>query len=74
MRFGLLWFDPQKGRDWQQEVEAAVRRYRERFGRAPTVCYVHPRLLEGKKEMKVGQLRVVAKQTVLPHHFLVMEE
>lgn len=74
MAVGLLWFDAEKGRNWRAEAEAAARRYREKFGRAPTVCYVHPQMLGGGKEEKVGQMRVVARSTVLPHHLFLAEE
>ncbi len=71
---GLLWFDARKGQEWESAVRAAAQRYREKFGRAPTVCYVHPQMLGGNKERKLGRLRVVAKPTVLPHHIFVVEE
>lgn len=74
MAVGLLWYDAGKGKNWEAELRAAARRYREKFGRAPTVCYVHPQLLQGKKEVEVAGVRVVARHTVLPHHFLVAEE
>lgn len=44
---GLLWFDDDPNRDLKQKVGNAARRYTEKFGRQPTVCYVHPSMLDG---------------------------
>lgn len=43
---GLLWFDDDPNRDLEQKVGNAARRYTEKFGRQPTVCYVHPSMLD----------------------------
>jgi hypothetical protein len=44
---GLLWLDDDPKRNWGQKVEHAARRYREKFGHPPTVCSVHPSMLNG---------------------------
>ena len=72
MREGLLWFDDDPKRDLAQKVGRAVRRYRQKFGRPPNVCYVHPSLLEGKTRRVDGVL-VLPLPSVLRHHFWVGE-
>jgi hypothetical protein len=69
MRIGLLWFDDDKGRPLNEKVTQAARRYRERFGQSPTICYVHPE--EAGAELRVGTVTVRPLRTVLRHHFWV---
>ncbi len=79
---GLLWFDDDPKRDLKQKVGDAARRYTEKFGRQPTVCYVHPSMLNGLADgdtsaisLEVGglHLRVIPRRTVLRHHFFISE-
>lgn len=79
MRAGLLWFDDEPGRDLDQKVGRAAQRYREKFGRLPEVCYVHPSTLQGAKgnggdRTVVGKVRVVPLPSVLRHHFFLCQE
>jgi hypothetical protein len=73
VREGLLWFDNDPGRKLEEKVQRAIRRYRQKFGRRPNVCYVHPSLLDGKKR-QMGEVRVASLPSVLRHHFWVGEE
>ncbi len=73
MRVGLLWYDDDPARDLSQKIARAVSRYQQKFGRRPTVCYVHPSAVdEGTKE--VCHLKIAASLSVLRHHFWVGEE
>lgn len=76
MASGLLWYDGDKKRPLEEKIKDAARRYREKFGRAPTVCYLHPTTLnsENGKEKRVGRVRLVPRSNILPHHFLIGEE
>ncbi|WP_347243348.1 hypothetical protein [Thermogutta sp.] len=81
---GLLWFDDDPKRSLGQKVENAARRYIEKFGHPPNVCYVHPSMLNGLADngtsaisLDIGgfQLRVKPRRSILRHHFwLVCEE
>lgn len=68
MREGLLWFDDDPGRALAEKVEQAAQRYWQRRGRRPTICYVHPSLLNGGPQ-EVGHVRVMPLASVLLHHF-----
>lgn len=73
---GILWFDDDPHRDLREKVGDAARRYAKRFGRHPTVCYVHPSVLNGSGvTLDFGDfcLRVEARRSVLRHHFFVGE-
>lgn len=68
MNTGLLWFDDNPKLPFVTKVENAVRRYRERFGRSPDMCYVHPETL-ARAEAMPAQVQVVALRTVRPNCF-----
>ncbi len=81
---GLLWFDDDPRRGLKQKVENAARRYRERFGRDPAVCYVHPSMIgellpdNGSSSLSIEvngfHLRVVPRRSILRYHLWLAEE
>jgi hypothetical protein len=77
MKEGLLWYDDSPGRDLADKVGRAAQRYRQKFGAAPDVCYVHPSALGSNgngKVRKVGEVRVASLPSVLRHHFWLGRE
>ena len=77
MKEGLLWYDDSPGRDLADKVGRAAQRYRQKFGAAPDVCYVHPSALGSNgngKVRKVGKVRVASLPSVLRHHFWLGRE
>ena len=77
MQTGLLWFDNDPNREMARKIEDAARRYKERFGVAPNICYVNQAALDGG-ELRLAlqgnqpaSLRVVPVSNVLLHHFWV---
>ena len=83
MKEGLLWYDDNPGRDLAEKIGPAARRYRQKFGAPPNVCYVHPsalggdastKLSAGGKMRKVGEVRVDSLPSVLRHHFWLGRE
>jgi hypothetical protein len=70
MDTGLLWFDDNPKVPFASKVDSAVRRYRERFGRSPDVCYVHPQTWAAATAMP-AQVQVIPSSTVRPDHFWV---
>jgi hypothetical protein len=68
MRVGWLWFDNDPNRTVEEKVLRAAQCYREKFGRAPDVCYVHPQAI-GEGELRCGPVRVIAARHILLHHF-----
>ncbi|MCP4535985.1 MAG: hypothetical protein GY832_02465 [Chloroflexi bacterium] len=74
MKKGLLWCDASK-LDMTEKVRQAVRRYKQKFGAVPKVCYVHPSALESNGKLtKVDGVRVTSRPSVLRHHFWVGQE
>ena len=70
MRECLLWFDDDPRRRLEEKVQQAADRYRQKFGVAPDVCYVHAGTLD-RAEVRIGSLRVLPVTTVRPHHFWI---
>ena len=73
MKVGLLWFDDGLGRDLAQKVGYAARCYRQKFGRRPNACYVHPSML-GDGPQSIDGVQVASLPTVLRHHLWIGEE
>lgn len=71
---GLLWFCDDPSKSLTDKITQAARRHRKKYGVQPDVCYVHPSALSGNsdsKVKKVGEVRVVARASVLVHHFWI---
>jgi hypothetical protein len=83
MEIGLLWYDSDPKRALEDKIGPAVERYREKYGRWPNTCYVHPQVVgdEAGKESALAchlrkpeaVIRVVSAPNVLLHHFWLGE-
>jgi hypothetical protein len=72
MKEGLLWYDGEPGRDLAERVARAARRYRQKFGAAANVCYVHPSAINGGvQQADVDGIHIEPMLSVLRHHFWV---
>lgn len=72
MQIGLLWYDDGNA-ELATKISQAVKRYRERLGAEPNVCYVNPQsLLKG--EPKVENIVVRTSAKVLQHHLWIGQE
>jgi len=52
MNVGMLWFDNDPKSNLDNKIERAARYYRDKYGKTPTVCFVHPSMLTNGKTMK----------------------
>lgn len=77
MNIGMLWFDNDTKVDFSTRIERAALYYRQKYGKTPTVCYVHPSMIPQKAEpasdspIKSGNIEVRENQSVLPNHFWI---
>ncbi len=72
METGLLWHDSGSG-DLAWKLAQAAKRYQDRFGHKPNVCYVNPALLpEGDRN--VNGILVRSSPRVLRNHFWLGRE
>ena len=67
MPWGLLWYEAEGA--LEDKVRNAARRYKEKHGKAPTVCYVHPSLCSEKAE--VDGCVVLSHPSVLKDHLWI---
>ncbi len=65
---GLLWFDDDPKLPVSAKLERAAHRYLVKFGRPPTLCYVHPQTISGVEGLPKG-LRIVQRTSILRNCF-----
>ena len=83
MNIGMLWFDNDPKAALAAKVERAAAYYRSKYGKTPTVCFVHPSMLPaGESEDPAGNpvpepgffaagVEVRSNASVRPHHFWI---
>ena len=78
MEFGLLWYDGNPKRSLEDKIRPAAERYREKFGRMPNTCYVHPCAVTAHEigteaacrlENPAATIRLVSAANILRHHY-----
>ena len=72
MRTGLLWFDDDPRRQLEEKVQQAAVYYERKYGRLPTLCFVHPSALDGNGKRavkKAGGVEIRSGRTILRNHF-----
>jgi hypothetical protein len=85
MNIGMLWFDNDPRASLDVKVERAAAYYRNKYGKTPTLCFVHPSMLPNgskaapqsdsaekeKDGVQAGGLEVRSNRSVLPNHFWI---
>ncbi len=79
MNVGMLWFDNDPKAELVVKIERAATYYRTKYGRNPTLCYVHPSMLPVPittgstlpSTLKAAGLEVRSTRSVLPNHFWI---
>jgi len=70
MDIGMLWYDDDTKRKLDEKVARAAQYYQTKYGVAPTVCYLHPSMLEDKIGA-AGGVQLRSARTVLVNHFWI---
>ena len=83
METGLLWYDGDPKRPLEDKVGQAAERYRQKYGRWPNTCYVHPQVVsdQGTGGLRLAcpvksaksSIRILPAPNILVHHFWVGE-
>src|SRR4030042_5043567 len=81
MNVGMLWFDNDSKASLEGKVERAATYYRKKYGKSPTLCFVHPSMLpeglpasENEVQSRVittDGIEVRSNRSVLPNHFWI---
>lgn len=70
MNVGMLWFDNDPKADLTIKIERAAAYYREKYGQAPNLCFVHPSMLS-QTISKHREIEILSNQSVRPNHFWI---
>jgi hypothetical protein len=83
MEFGLLWYDRDPKRALEDKIGQAAQRYRQKYGRWPNTCYVHPLTvadvagddlrLSCQAPSSKATIQVVSAPNILLHHYWLGE-
>ena len=78
MEIGMLWFDNDKKSDYEAKIERAATYYRDKYGKAPNLCFVHPCMIpnNGSRKTETPSLKsqgveIRISKTMLPNHFWI---
>ena len=84
MEIGMLWFDNDQKTSIPSKIERAARYYQKKYGKNPNLCYIHPKMVNGKKNkkngsnktpgqdaLKIGKVLVLKNEKVLPDHLWI---
>jgi hypothetical protein len=69
---GMLWFDNDQKTTLANKIDRAAQYYKKKYGQAPDVCFVHPKMIELAASNKdLAAMEIKASETVLLHHFWI---
>ncbi len=69
MKTGMLWFDNDPKADLATKIARAADYYQRKYGRKPSLCFVHPTmLLNGGSSSRSQDIEVRPNRQVLPNH------
>lgn len=62
MNIGMLWFDNDAKENFDTKVARAADYYQKKYGKSPTLCFVHPSMLPVKNSTNNGNNGTTSKQ------------
>lgn len=83
MNIGMLWFDNDPKVGLANKVERAAAYYQKKYGKAPTLCFVHPSMFPAQnpdehtanppaqEKYTTAGVEVRTNLSVLPNHFWI---
>ena len=69
MNVGMLWLDSNTRLDVSTRVQSAADYYRKKYGRNPTLCVIHPEMMDESTPKHVGAIEIRKNSCVLANHF-----
>lgn len=67
MNTGMLWFDNNPKTDLETKIIKAAKYYQNKYGQHPNLCFVHPSMLDQKKQSPAG-FEIRSSTKILPNH------
>jgi len=86
MDIGMLWFDNDNKSDLQLKIERAAAYYRNKYGKTPNLCFVHPCMIPkvpgeslpndtsseaDNHRINSQGVEIRTSNTMLPNHFWI---
>lgn len=72
MHTGMLWFDDDSRSTLDSKIQKAAQYYKNKYGRLPDLCLVHPTMLSGAQlPARQSAITVRPYQPVLPGHIWI---
>ncbi len=75
MNSGMLWFDNDPKTALTAKIARAAEYYRQKYGRQPNVCLIHPSMMENdspaQSALGVAEVTVRPYRPVLPGHLWI---
>lgn len=75
MNSGMLWFDNDPKTALTTKIARAAEYYRQKYGRRPNVCLIHPSMIENnlaaKASLESNEVSVRPYRPILPGHFWI---
>jgi hypothetical protein len=84
MNVGMLWFDNDSKAELNAKIERAATYYRNKYGKNPTLCFVHPSMIPAAEvenrqapdpgqeaQYRSGEIEVRSTRSILPNHFWI---
>lgn len=78
MHVGMLWYDNNPNLALDRKIEKAVEYYRQKYGRQPNLCLIHPSMIDkdhpahGRHNLKeVEGMTIRPYRPVLPGHLWI---
>lgn len=68
MNVGMLWFDNDPHTELAKKIDRAAAYYKNKYGRAPNLCFVHPSMVK-ENIPKTAGIELRPSRAVLPNHF-----
>jgi hypothetical protein len=69
MKVGMLWFDGEFSQGLDERITRAATYYRDKYGRVPNLCVIHPATAGENPPGAVNGVHVKTSSTVQPDHF-----
>ncbi len=73
MEVGMLWFDDSSA-SLGDKIKQAAAYYKQKYGRGPTHCLVHPKTLNGGRRKISGVVMCEAHNVMLNHYWIGTDE
>ncbi len=77
MEIGMLWFDNDPKAELAEKIQRAAAYYRQKYGKTPDLCFIHPTMLSKNGNDAVSQpspvpnVEVRPSKSVLPNYFWI---